>query len=141
GSATDWTDVTTGLASACGLRNGGQLFCWGYGGGGAGGSPSAPLFPLAGVSKGASHMTSPCALRDGALVCWGSNTFGPLGEGTTNEHSVPVPVTGFDDWIGFRAGYSTCAVRENGDVYCWGLDYELAPTLVPDVARAVRVTT
>ncbi len=36
-----------------------------------------------------------CALlKDGTVVCWGSNEHGELGQGTTDtdRHSVPVPV-------------------------------------------------
>jgi alpha-tubulin suppressor-like RCC1 family protein len=27
--ATDWAQVGTGFAHTCGLRNGGELYCWG----------------------------------------------------------------------------------------------------------------
>jgi alpha-tubulin suppressor-like RCC1 family protein len=35
-------------------------------------------------------------LSDGRLQCWGSNTYGEIGDGTTNDATSPVFVKGFD---------------------------------------------
>jgi hypothetical protein len=56
-------------------------------------------------------------------MCWGWNTVGELGDGSTNDFSVPVSVTGLSDAVSVSAGgYHTCAVRANGEVLCWGDD-------------------
>jgi alpha-tubulin suppressor-like RCC1 family protein len=57
-----------------------------------------------------------CGIRNGALYCWGDNTYGQSGTGGT---TTPVPnmtsgVTAVD--AGAR---HTCAIR-NGALYCWG---------------------
>ena len=50
------------------------------------------------VSVGESHA---CAmLSGGTLTCWGSsNGYGQLGDGTTNPHYAPVPVSFLDIYI------------------------------------------
>lgn len=49
-----------------------------------------------------------CALTDsGTAKCWGHNTYGQLGDGTTSDHVTPAAVTGFTTGIGqiFGAAY------------------------------------
>jgi alpha-tubulin suppressor-like RCC1 family protein len=70
------------------------------------------------VAAGGSHS---CALRtSGALVCWGRNDRGQLGDGTIVERHAPV-ATGLTDVVLADAGGShTCALRATGQVVCWG---------------------
>lgn len=35
-----------------------------------------------------------CRITDGSLVCWGDNTEGQIGDGTTVKRSLPVNVPG-----------------------------------------------
>lgn len=74
------------------------------------------------VSAGAYHA---CALRgDHTVRCWGSNTFGQLGDGTRNTRSTATPVMGITDAISIAAGDEfTCAVRAGGMVACWGRNW------------------
>jgi hypothetical protein len=57
-----------------------------------------------------------CGIRNGALYCWGDNSYGQSGTGGT---TTPVPnmtsgVTAVD-----AGAYHTCAIR-NGALLCWG---------------------
>lgn len=72
------------------------------------------------LSAGASHVCAITILNQ--LHCWGSNLLGELGNGTLENSSVPVSVTGLYDQIkSVRGGWShTCALTINGDVKCWG---------------------
>ena len=60
-----------------------------------------------------------CALQSGGTVdCWGR---GELGNGTTDNSSTPVRVSGLTNAIAVSAGAGhRCAVLSNGTVECWG---------------------
>jgi alpha-tubulin suppressor-like RCC1 family protein len=82
------------------------------------------------VSAGTDHT---CGILEGAAYCWGDDTNGELGIGSTTDARVPTAVVttgvlsgktvteisaGMDDANG---GQHTCAVADGG-VYCWGLN-------------------
>lgn len=73
------------------------------------------------VSVGADHT---CAIRaQGYLYCWGSNTYGQLGDGTLTTRTSPKWVSGYSDWKLVRAGSGhTCGIRGSALLYCWGLN-------------------
>jgi len=70
-------------------------------------------------STGGSHA---CAVSTaGKVYCWGANSGGQLGNGTTDASALPVEVPGITDAIAVDAGDShTCVVRSGGKVSCWG---------------------
>ncbi len=68
-----------------------------------------------------------CAIKTGVLWCWGENNWGQLGNGTTSISEKPVQVatvaTG-TEWIAVATGSQhTCAIRDSGEMYCWGFGY------------------
>ncbi len=58
----------------------------------------------------------------GALYCWGDNSNGKLGNGTTVASSIPVAVPSLSSGVRSVAAtwQSTCAVLTSGAVKCWG---------------------
>jgi alpha-tubulin suppressor-like RCC1 family protein len=134
-AVTGVTDATNGgtnnAYTYCMLLSSESVRCWGdntdgqLGDGNAAPSSNVPVGVL-GVFKPvglASDGTSFCAqLKSGGAQCWGSNTDGALGNGSTApSSSVPVTVQGLDyvqKLFGRVGGY--CAVIDGGGVKCWG---------------------
>ncbi|MBK8050721.1 MAG: hypothetical protein IPK16_28595, partial [Anaerolineales bacterium] len=66
---------------------------------------------------------SSCAVvATGNVQCWGDNTHGRLGDGTTLSRNQPVTVTGLTKAITAVAMGSehVCALSIDGHVFCWG---------------------
>jgi alpha-tubulin suppressor-like RCC1 family protein len=71
------------------------------------------------VSVGNLHACA--ALEDGTGACWGLNSFGALGNGTTDLPIHPVAVKDLGGIQAIEAGQSqTCAIRTDGALFCWG---------------------
>jgi alpha-tubulin suppressor-like RCC1 family protein len=104
----------------CSGENGGKL------GNGGTANSSVPVHAptpdkfFSSVAAGAAHT---CALRQfiGEAYCWGDNSFGQLGDGTTTARSTPTAVSGGLTFTAITAaGDHTCGVVSGGAVYCWG---------------------
>jgi len=63
-----------------------------------------------------------CArLSGGALRCWGLNSTGGLGDGSTTDRSSPVAVVGIESATQVAVGGGTgCAILADATVRCWG---------------------
>ena len=73
------------------------------------------------IATGSFHTCT--VIPSGSVRCWGSNTDGRLGDGTTTHRILPITVSGISDVIEVAAGAShTCALRATGAVLCWGLN-------------------
>ncbi|MFC1466032.1 MAG: RCC1 domain-containing protein [Candidatus Brachytrichaceae bacterium NZ_4S206] len=125
--------VSTGWFHTCAIRGGG-LLCWGRNDAGQLGlgnrtdyaTPQAIQLPGSGivnaVSAGGLHT---CAIRGGALYCWGRNDYFQLGLGDDADKATPQAVSRWPDRAGeavtaVASGYyHTCAIR-GGGLYCWG---------------------
>jgi hypothetical protein len=60
-------------------------------------------------------------LTDRTVECWGSNTNGQLGNGTTTDSLDPVKVSGLVDAVSIAAGADhACALLLSGELKCWG---------------------
>lgn len=129
GSAADWRQVSVAWSHACGIRGAGELWCWGQnlrGQLGTGTTSTLSATPVR-VGSASSWRTvtvggwRSCAIRtDGTAWCWGENSLGELGIGTTTRQAAPQQVAG-TDWRQLSASWGhTCGVRGEGELWCWG---------------------
>lgn len=77
--------------------------------------------PAPGFTNIAAGYYSACAVRSGALYCWGNNTNGTLGMGDNASRLTPTLVPGFETGVTDVSSNSVtaCAVK-SGALYCWG---------------------
>jgi alpha-tubulin suppressor-like RCC1 family protein len=70
------------------------------------------------MAAGAYHT---CVVMNGAIECFGWNDRGQLGNNTTKDSDVPVPVWGLTTGVqAIAAGYGHTCALVNGRVQCWG---------------------
>lgn len=115
----------------CALTTAGGVKCWGFNGAGAlgDGTTTGRLKPVAvsGLASGVASVVAggghACAVTSaGALLCWGWNIEGELGDGTTTTRLVPTPVVGLSSNVVAVSGglYHSCAATRSGAAFCWG---------------------
>ena len=80
--------------------------------------PATPVIPTA--STGSAGFFHTCAVSvAGTGCCWGSNSKGQLGDGTTTDRSSPVSF-GTGVVAAAAGGMHSCARTTEGTLYCWG---------------------
>ncbi len=123
--------IDAGSDHTCAVLLSGEIVCWGFNGNGQVGDGTRinRYSPVAvnglsreaiAVAAGYEHTCS--LMKDGSVECWGKNDVGQLGDGTMRDSTSPVKVIGiFQKVISISAGaVHTCALKEDGNVICWG---------------------
>jgi len=159
-AVSDWKVVSAGNAHTCGIRGTGALYCWGSNmEGQLGDGTTAPRLSPKRITAvadwtfvttgGEENRSYTCAIRGtGALYCWGHNSDGQLGDGTTAQRFSPKRITAVADWKDVTAGgeedtgIHTCAIRGTGALYCWGnnLNGQLGDGTKTDRLSPKRIT-
>jgi alpha-tubulin suppressor-like RCC1 family protein len=126
--------LALGFNHGCARMLDSTVRCWGDNGAGQLGdgtdlsAPSGPslrpknvpnVTDAVAVAAGLSHT---CIVHaTGRVSCFGVNTFGQLGDGTTDRTSTPVEVKNITNAKTIAGGNSTtCALLEDKTVMCWG---------------------
>ncbi len=141
--AADVTSIQVGDSHACALKTavrsgetGSMVHCWGDNSNGQlgfGNSNDATrpkwlgtsVFSNGTVSKIAAGGFFTCAtLSDGTVKCWGDNTYGQIGDGTTTDRNSPTSTSSLGAGrtatsISIGDNHA-CVILDNGLVKCWG---------------------
>ena len=124
--------VAAGLGHSCAVTEAGGVRCWGDNSAGQA-SGTATDYPTAHVAlpDGSSAIAvaaggqSTCAVigtgGSGEVRCWGDNSSGQLGDGTTASTGVPVTVPGLPPMAAVAVSSTyACGLAADGGVWCWG---------------------
>jgi alpha-tubulin suppressor-like RCC1 family protein len=126
--------LTTGTGfneRTCVVARGGAAKCWGDNGQGflgTGSKESVLTRPsvVVGLTRGVSAISGGglsfmCAVVNGSARCWGGNSNGQLGNGTTTSSPIPVGVSGLTSGVSaIAAGMNHVCALVSGGVKCWG---------------------
>jgi alpha-tubulin suppressor-like RCC1 family protein len=125
---------TSGQRHYCALEYGGALYCWGanfagqIGNGVTSVSVHTPtrVGTLTNVVETVVNDFFSCArMTDNTVQCWGDNSAGQLGDGTTVDHYSPAPVKNLSNVTQLTLSDDTaCARLADGTVRCWGSGYQ-----------------
>ena len=118
----DFVEISAGEDSTCGLRQSGELVCWGWTWHtGAVGTPMAPVSDIPIATGMLSDDRIQCVWDDTALSCWGFGPNGGVGNGQTwnaMAQETPFAIEGLPPIAGGTTG--TCVYTTGGEAYCWG---------------------
>jgi alpha-tubulin suppressor-like RCC1 family protein len=116
-----WSHVSLGFGKYCGIADGGALYCW------------TPTSSPARVGTDTDWKTvdtvsdHSCAIKtSGALYCWGLTYQGALGDGDTDHDpskvvTSPERIAAGTTWKDITVATGTsCGVRTDGALFCWG---------------------
>lgn len=115
----------------CVVKTDGNMACWGANNQGqlgdntSGNNKATPVAVTSlsgGVLASAMGTQHTCAIKnsDGTLWCWGNNSSGQLGIGSTTTKVIPFQV-GTYSYKKVAAGANhTCAIKSDDTLWCWG---------------------
>jgi len=136
----------------CTLMDDGEVYCWGGNAGVGLGNQVCNLYssycqsgyllqpvatlqfptasPVESIAASSGYRERACAVHeDGTASCWGYQQYGELGNGYTGETSytpaaVAMPAGSGDIEQIALVYYFSCALMDDGEVYCWGYNQD-----------------
>ena len=141
------SEVALGSQHRCALADR-SIYCWGQGPY-LGSAVTRSDYPLAvdGISGTISSLSAAphgtCAVVSGAVRCWGWNSFGQLGDGTTTDRLTPVQPVGLGAGVlsVVHGNFHSCALVAGSGPVCWGANENgqlgngtSVPSLIPVAA-------
>jgi alpha-tubulin suppressor-like RCC1 family protein len=120
---TGATALTSLVERTCAVYPSGDVYCWadvnlGNGTDGWAGLPVKATLTASAVAAGNGHS---CAIdSSGAVECWGYNSFGQLGDTTTNNHYTPATATLGSPATRIATGFDHSCAIVAGKAWCWG---------------------
>lgn len=154
--------IAAGFSHCLAILDDGSIAAWGTNtrgqiGDGSTDNRVGPVVPVkvAGRAKvvNAGMQHSLVLMDDGSLMAWGGNSFGQLGDGSTDDRHAPVRVDGLSERVATIAAGLThnLALLESGSVVAWGDNRRGAlgsatdepmsavPLVVPGITDAVAI--
>ncbi|MGB9858596.1 MAG: Ig-like domain-containing protein [Moorellaceae bacterium] len=146
GYLTDVVAVAAGYSHSLALRSDGTVWAWGkntYGRLGDGTTTNRTTPVQVKGPNGNGYLTDVVAVAagcdfslalrsDGSVWAWGNNSYGQLGDNTSNSYSTPVQVKG-PNGDGYLTGVigimtapgstSSLAMKADGSIWAWGYNY------------------
>jgi alpha-tubulin suppressor-like RCC1 family protein len=135
GGGHSFVQVSVGQDHACGRNAAGEAYCWGNNSDGQLGngtttsvSKASPVRAASGlnfVSIRASGSHTCGLVADGSALCWGSNFYGQIGDGSNTSSLTPVPVAGGHRFSSLAPAprFHICGTATDGVAYCWGYNF------------------
>jgi len=133
--------ISAGENHTCVIASDDRAYCWGgnkngqLGNGSTANSNVPVAVNMSGVLAGKTikqmsveFSTSCVVASDNKVYCWGNNSKGQLGNGSTANSNVPVAVNMSGVLAGktikevTTGGFHTCALDTSNKMYCWGLN-------------------
>ncbi len=126
-----FSQIEAGNRHTCAITQSGASVCWGknstreLGTFTPGENYPFPIRPQD-MTDSASAITGAtnhsCLINaSGQTYCWGSGSYGQMGDEETTDNQTPGQVIGFANPLLISAGgNTTCGLNETGQAYCWG---------------------
>ena len=128
-----FASIIVGYYFTCGMTQTKEIWCWGRNDNGALGTGSfdsnnnyqpqrsVQSYAFAKHESGGAYSEHSCGIKaDGETWCWGYDSYGDLGVGTTSDEHTPQQIQTYKFSQISTSGYHTCGYTLDERLMCWG---------------------